>query len=154
MKRSETRKSRRHQQRAAFTQPSYWHFVAAAAGIVLGFRRRTVAGVSGLHHVGFSRFFSQAVWTMDALWKWWAAVVLLLVPKDEPIALAGDNTVARHTGGEDPRGGIVPRQPSCPYQGRGHLLGPQLGGAGALLVPHCGGARARSAGPGVCLRPT
>ena len=75
--------------RRAFTQPSYWHFVAAVAGIVLGFRRRTVAGilasagVSGLHHVGFYRFFSQAVWTMDALWKWWPAVVLLLVPEDE-----------------------------------------------------------------------
>ena len=91
---------------AAFTQPSYGHFVVLVAGVVLGFRRRTVtgmlaaAGVSMLHHASFHRFFSQAVWRMDAVWKLWSAAVIQLLPSDDPICLAGDDTVTRHTGGK------------------------------------------------------
>ena len=90
----------------AFTGPSYWHLVAVVVGIVLGFRRRTVtgivasAGLWGLHHASFYRFFSQAVWSMDEVWALWAPVVIKLVPASEPICLAGDDTVARHTGGK------------------------------------------------------
>jgi len=91
---------------AVFTQPSYLHFVAVVAGTVLGFRRRTVAGMvaaaglSGLHHAGFNRFFSQAVWQMDAIWRVWAPLVIGMLPRDSIIYLAGDDTVSRKTGGK------------------------------------------------------
>ena len=60
---------------AAFTQPTFGVFALLFTGAVLVRGRHTVtrmiftAGVRLAHHARFHRFFSQARWEMDDLWR-------------------------------------------------------------------------------------
>jgi hypothetical protein len=57
------------------------------------------AGVVGAkHHTSFHRFFRLARWEPDRVGLALLKVLLTLVPADQPLVLAVDDTLARHTG--------------------------------------------------------
>ncbi len=88
-----------------FTAPSFETFRHLMTGWVLCIGRHTTtrmieaAGVIGLkHHTSFHRFFRLARWVPDELGVALLRLLLNLVPPDEPLVLAVDDTLARHTG--------------------------------------------------------
>jgi hypothetical protein len=88
-----------------FTAPSFVTFQHVVAGWILCLGRHTVTGVlqsSGAvgrkHHTSFHRFFRAAAWMADRVGLRMAHLVLGLVPKDEPVIVALDDTLGRHTG--------------------------------------------------------
>src|SRR5882762_10081946 len=90
----------------AFTRPSFGRFVLLLVGSIVTFGRRTVsrilwtlgpAAASG-HPSSFHRFFSQARWSLWPLAKVLCAMVLELLPDDQPVHLAIDDTVFQHRG--------------------------------------------------------
>lgn len=88
-----------------FTTPSFVTFQHLLAGWVLCLDRHTVTGVlraSGAvgkkHHTSFHRFFRQARWNLDTVGLCLLSLVVKLVPEDEPVVLAVDDTLGRHTG--------------------------------------------------------
>jgi hypothetical protein len=88
-----------------FTAPSFTTFQHLVAGWVLCLGRHTVTGVlqaSGAvgrkHHTSFLRFFRAAAWMADDVGLRMAHLVLRLVPRDEPVIVALDDTLGRHTG--------------------------------------------------------
>lgn len=91
--------------RSCFTAPSFESFRHLMVGWVLCIGRHTTtrvvqaAGVVGLkHHTSFHRFFRLARWTPDAVGVALLRLLLGLAPPDEPLLLAVDDTLARHTG--------------------------------------------------------
>jgi hypothetical protein len=88
-----------------FTAPTYRTFVTIASGWVLALGRHTVtavvraAGAVGWKHISsFHRFFSKSWWQLDELGVTLVGLVDRLVPKDEPVVAALDDTLGRHTG--------------------------------------------------------
>ena len=88
-----------------FTAPSFVTFQHILAGWILCLDRHTVTGVlraSGAvgkkHHTSFHRFFRQARWNLDAVGLCLLKLVTKLVPADELVVLAVDDTLGRHTG--------------------------------------------------------
>jgi hypothetical protein len=89
----------------AFTRPSFERFVLLLVGAIVTSGRRTVSHllwtVRALldgHPSSYHRFFSAARWSPWPLAHVLAAMMLELVPPDEPVLVAGDDTVAGHNG--------------------------------------------------------
>jgi hypothetical protein len=91
----------------AFTPRTFQRVVLLFAGSVLALGRHTVTGVlwtartlvegSG-HFTDYHRVFSLARWSLWALAKVLAAMVLELVPADEPAVCPVDDTTPQHKG--------------------------------------------------------
>jgi hypothetical protein len=89
----------------AFTGPTYQRIVLLLIGAIVTGGRRTVSRilwpvrslVRG-HPSSYHRVFSQARWSLWPLAKVLVLAVVALVPPDEPILIAGDDTVAEHRG--------------------------------------------------------
>src|SRR5437016_3792079 len=91
----------------AFTRPSYLRFVTLLVGAIVTGGRRTVTRIlwtvrslaaGAGHPSSYHRFFSRSRWGMWPLARVLAAAVLALVPADQPVVLAADDTVAQHRG--------------------------------------------------------
>jgi len=88
-----------------FTSPSYANFLRLMTGWVLTHRRRFVTDLiwsSGStregHHSRYHRFFSQAVWSLDALSCALAKLMIGVFAPAGLIELAGDDTLCRKRG--------------------------------------------------------
>jgi hypothetical protein len=89
-----------------FTKPSFQTFRLLMTGWILSVRHRYVTdlivssdSVGNGHFSDYHRFFSQAVWDVDHLWKLLAELVVsFLVGRDATIVLAGDDTLCRKRG--------------------------------------------------------
>jgi hypothetical protein len=89
-----------------FTQPSFQTFRLLMTGWILSVRHRYVTdliissdSVGNGHFSDYHRFFSQAVWNLDHLWKLLAKLIVSsLVGPDATIVLAGDDTLCRKRG--------------------------------------------------------
>jgi hypothetical protein len=92
--------------RPVFTAPSFATFQLLMAGWIVSHRHRYVTdlivssdSVENGHFSDYHRFFSQASWKIDDLWKLLArALVSALVDPDCTIILAGDDTLCRKRG--------------------------------------------------------
>ena len=91
--------------RPAFTRPSFDRFILLAVGAILTMGRRTVSRIlwtmrSRLdgHTSNYHRFFSLRRWSLWPLGRVLAGMVLELIPPDQPVLVAGDDTVAQHRG--------------------------------------------------------
>src|SRR5437899_11588972 len=88
-----------------FTRPSFETFQHILAGWILCLGRHTVTGVlqaSGAigrkHHSSFHRFFRSSVWSAEDIGLRLVRLVLQLVPPGQPLLIALDDTLGRHTG--------------------------------------------------------
>ena len=89
-----------------FTDPSFATFRLMMTGWILSVRHRYVTdliissdSVGNGHFSDYHRFFSQAVWDIDHLWKLLAQLIVkTLVGPDGDIVLAGDDTLCRKRG--------------------------------------------------------
>lgn len=89
-----------------FTAPSFATFRLLMTGWILSTRHRYVTdliissdSVGNGHYSDYHRFFSQAVWDLDHLWRLLATLIInTLVGKDAVIYLAGDDTLCRKRG--------------------------------------------------------
>lgn len=89
-----------------FTEPSYQTFRLLMTGWILSVRHRYVTdliissdSVGNGHFSDYHRFFSQAVWDIDHLWKLLAQLIVnSLVGADATIVLSGDDTLCRKRG--------------------------------------------------------
>lgn len=89
----------------AFCVPTYQRFVLLLIGVIVTSGRRTVShvlwSVRSLvqgHPSNYHRFFSQARWSLWPLAKVLSCAAVALVPPGEPVLIAGDDTVAGHSG--------------------------------------------------------
>lgn len=89
----------------SFTGPSFETFRHLMGGWILCIGRHTTTGVmeaAGVvgykHHTSFHRFFRTARWAPDNLGIALLYLLIRLVPEDQPITFAVDDTLARHTG--------------------------------------------------------
>jgi len=90
---------------AAFTRPTYDRFLTLLVGVIVTNGRRTVshilrvvAALAPGHASSYHRFFSRARWSLWPLGHVLAAAVLAILPADQPVLLAADDTVAQHRG--------------------------------------------------------
>lgn len=88
-----------------FTAPSFQTFLVLACGWVQTLDRHTVTGVVraaravGWKHIRtFHRFFAAARWVADKVGEIVVRMIDALVPADEPLIVAIDDTLGRHTG--------------------------------------------------------
>jgi len=89
-----------------FTEPSFETFRSLMAGWIASPRHRYITdliissdSVGNGHFSNYHRFFSQASWDIDQLWKLLAQLIVrTLVGKDAIIYLAGDDTLCRKRG--------------------------------------------------------
>ena len=89
----------------AFTKPTFQRAIVLFIGFVLTLGRHTVTRTlwtarclcSG-HFTDYHRFFSRARWSLWPLGKVLAAMVLELVPADQPVICPVDETVTQHRG--------------------------------------------------------
>jgi len=89
----------------AFTRPSFERFVALSLGAIVTFGRRTVSRILwtlGSAAAGdpsnYHRLFSRARWSLWPLGKVLACAVLELIPPDQPVLCAIDDTILEHRG--------------------------------------------------------
>jgi hypothetical protein len=91
--------------RPVFTRPTFTTFVALLTGWCLSWRHRYVTELiqasgsthSG-HHGRYHRFFSQAAWSLDTLWRVLATLLIRLFGSTGLIELAVDDTLCRKRG--------------------------------------------------------
>jgi hypothetical protein len=88
-----------------FTRPTSRRFLALLGAAILTTGRRTVANLLRTagslapgHPSSYRRVFSQARWSMIRLACALARHLVALLPEDQPIVLAGDDTVVAHPG--------------------------------------------------------
>lgn len=88
-----------------FTGPSFQTFVVLASGWLLTMGRHTVTatvraanGVGWKHISSFHRFFAAASWVTDEVGLVVVRLADKYVPKDQPVVVAVDDTLGRHTG--------------------------------------------------------
>lgn len=89
-----------------FTQPSFATFRLLMTGWILSHRHRYVTdlivssdSVGNGHFSDYHRFFSQARWSIDLLWRLLAGLLIKgLIGSDAVILLAGDDTLCRKRG--------------------------------------------------------
>ena len=89
-----------------FTSPSFETFRLLMTGWILSVRHRYVTdlivssdSVGNGHFSDYHRFFSQAAWKIDDLWRLLAELIVdRLIGKDAVIVLAGDDTLCRKRG--------------------------------------------------------
>ena len=91
--------------RYVFTEPSFQTFRALMTGWCLSPRRRFITELilsSGSahdgHHSCYHRFFSQARWDLDFLWRVLARILLTTFAPTGVVELAGDDTLCRKRG--------------------------------------------------------
>lgn len=92
--------------RPAFTEPSYATFRLLMAGWILSMRHRFVTdliitsdSVDNGHFSDYHRFFSQAKWDIDDVWRILASTLIsFFLGPDAIILLAGDDTLCRKRG--------------------------------------------------------
>lgn len=89
----------------AFTRPTFRRFVTLLVGAIITMGRRTVSHIlwsiphlTRGHFGGYHRVFSAARWSPWPIARVLAAAVVALVPKDQPVIVDVDDTVARHRG--------------------------------------------------------
>jgi hypothetical protein len=89
----------------AFTKPTFQRAMVLFVGFVLTIGRHTVTrtwwtvrGLTRGHIANYHRVFSRARWSLWPLGKVLAALVLELVPPDQPVVCAVDDTCAQHRG--------------------------------------------------------
>jgi DDE superfamily endonuclease len=89
----------------AFTRPTFRRFATLMAGAVLTTGRRTVAnllrtlrGLAPGHPSSYHRVFSRRRWSTWALARALTGILLRRFASEEPIPLAGDDTVDEHRG--------------------------------------------------------
>jgi DDE superfamily endonuclease len=90
--------------REAFTRPSFERFVLLCVGAIVTFGRRSVSRILWTidpamhgHASSYHRLFSNARWSLWPLAKVLAAMVLELVPADQPVLCAADDhVIGRH----------------------------------------------------------
>jgi hypothetical protein len=89
----------------AFTRPSFCRFsyLVMASILTLGSHTvlnllRTLEAFQEGHWTSFHRFFSRRRWKPWCLARILSSLILALVPDDEPVRLAGDDTVDGHRG--------------------------------------------------------
>jgi hypothetical protein len=90
---------------SAFSRPTFARFVALFVGVVVSSGRSTVhRSLSSIrelldgHWTDYHRLFSQARWSCLQLGRVLASQVLALIPEDQPVILAVDDTVTQHRG--------------------------------------------------------
>ena len=90
---------------AAFTRPTYQRFLLLLVGTIVTSGRRTVSRILWTVRSlvtgdpsSYHRFFSAARWSLWPLAKVLTGAVVALVPPDEAVLVAGDDTVAGHSG--------------------------------------------------------
>src|SRR5512135_572856 len=88
-----------------FTQPTYQRFLVLLGAAIITTGRRTVANLLRTagslapgHVSSYRRVFSKARWSMLSLACALTRQVVLLLPANVPIVLAGDDTVVAHPG--------------------------------------------------------
>jgi hypothetical protein len=88
-----------------FTAPSFQTFLVMAAGWVLNLGRHTVTStiraanaVGWKHFSSFHRFFAAAGWLTDEVGVVVVRLVERFIPEDQPVVVAVDDTLGRHTG--------------------------------------------------------
>jgi len=88
-----------------FTRPTYQRFLVLLGAAIITTGRRTVANLLRTagslapgHVSSYRRVFSKARWSMLALACALTRQVILLLPANTPIVLAGDDTVVAHPG--------------------------------------------------------
>src|ERR1019366_5340622 len=81
------------------------HFLTLALGCIVAMGRRTVIRIlwairplADADPSSYHRFFSATHWSLWTLAKVLAAMVLELVPADQPVIMERDDTVTRHRG--------------------------------------------------------
>lgn len=91
--------------RPVFSKPAFFRFQLLVLGWILAPGRHTITEVlialqisDRYHHASFHRFFSQTAWSKEALEKRWLAFLLSLIPKDQPLQVALDDTLTHHRG--------------------------------------------------------
>ena len=89
----------------AFTRPTFQRFVVLMVGSILSLRQRTVTGMLRAagplargHWSDFHRVFCRRIWSMWPLGKVLAAMVLELIPPDQPVICPMDDTTLQHKG--------------------------------------------------------
>lgn len=89
----------------AFSQPTSQRAMTLLVGTILTMGRRTVTGalwtvrsIADGHFSSYHRLFSRASWSLWPLGKVLTSAVLRLIPEDQPVPVAGDDTVAQHRG--------------------------------------------------------
>jgi DDE superfamily endonuclease len=89
----------------AFTKPTFQRAMVLLVGFVLTAGRHTVTRtlmtvctLTSGHFGGYRRVFSRARWSLWPLARVLAALVLELVPADQPAVCAVDDTAAQHRG--------------------------------------------------------
>jgi len=89
-----------------FTDPSFQTFRLLMTGWIISMRHRYVTDLivssdstTNGHFSDYHRFFSQAAWDIDLLWKLLAQLIIkTLIGQDALIILSGDDTLCRKRG--------------------------------------------------------
>jgi hypothetical protein len=91
--------------RPAFTAPTYERFLVLCVGAIITMGRRSVSHIlwsAGClmdgHASSYHRFFSAARWSLWPIARVLAAMVIELVPQDQPVVVIADDTVDQHRG--------------------------------------------------------
>jgi hypothetical protein len=89
----------------AFTRPTFQRVLVLILGAILCLRQRTVTGMLRAvgplakgHWSDFHRVLCCRVWSCWPLGKVLAAMVLELIPPDQPVVCPGDDTTPQHKG--------------------------------------------------------
>jgi hypothetical protein len=89
----------------AFTRPTFQRVAVLVVGAILSLRRhtitsvlRTVGPLAGGHWSDYHRVFCRAAWSCRPLGKVLAAMVLELIPPDQPVVIPVDDTTLQHKG--------------------------------------------------------
>jgi hypothetical protein len=89
----------------AFTRPTFQRFVVLVMGAIVSLRHRTVTGMLRAvgplakgHWSDFHRVLCRASWSCHVLGRVLAAMVLELIPADERVVCAVDDTTPQHKG--------------------------------------------------------
>ncbi len=89
----------------AFTRPTFQRVVVLFLGAILSLRHRTVTGMLRAvgplakgHWSDFHRVLCRRVWSCWPLGKVLAAMVLELIPADQPVICPVDDTTPQHKG--------------------------------------------------------
>lgn len=89
----------------AFTRPTFQRVLVLILGAILSLRHRTVTGMLRAvgplargHWSDFHRVLCRRVWSIWPLGKVLAAMVLELIPADQPVVCPVDDTTSQHKG--------------------------------------------------------
>ena len=89
----------------AFSSATFQRAMVLMLGGVLAMGRRTITNMlwtvrslADGHFSSYHRVFSRARWSLWPLGKALASAVLAWIPEDQPVAVAGDDTVTQHRG--------------------------------------------------------